>query len=236
MIPLGKVEKMQIQAFTDATAARTPVTEPYSFQVNPSTYSERFVVQYAQEQAPGNSGAEQVYQGQTPEEWEFELLLDGTGVIKEANALSISLLGAVKPMVVMDEVRKLKAATVEVQGDTHRNAYLVVSWGERDIFKGSLVSLDLNYKLFAPDGTPLRVIAKVKLRAWVSDEERVRAEGKQSPDITHERIFKASDTFSLMTYRIYDDPRYYLDVAKANNLNSFRKIPVGTKLRFPPIK
>lgn len=236
MIPMGKVEKMQIQAFSDATESRQPVTEPYTFLVNPSTYTERFAVQYNEDQAPGTSGTELKYQGQSPDDWEFELLIDGTGVVKDASALNISLIGDVSPVDVTAEIAKLKAATVDVNSSIHRNAYLVVSWGNRDVFKGSLTSLDLNYKLFKPDGTPLRVIATVRLRAWISDEERTRKDSLQSPDITHERIMKAGDKFALMGYRIYNDSRYYMDVARANGLNSFRKIPVGRALKFPPLK
>ena len=236
MIPMGQVEKMQIQAFSDATESRQAITEPYTFLVNPSTYTEDFTIQYNDEQAPGNSGTELKYQGQPPGDWQFELLIDGTGVVKESSALDISLVGSVSAVDVQAEVAKLKTATVDLNSETHRNAYLIVSWGERDVFKGSLVSLNLNYKLFKPDGTPLRVIATVRLRAWVSDEERIRSDGLQSPDITHERIFKASDKIPLMGYRIYNESKYYLDVAKANRLNSFRRIQIGQKLIFPPIK
>jgi hypothetical protein len=236
MIPLGQVEKMQIQSFTDASGSRRPLSEPYKFLVNPSTYSERFSLQYNEEQAPGNSGTELKYQGQAPDNWEFELLIDGTGVVKKPSAFNLSLIGDVDPVDVQAEVKKLKAATVDIHSATHRNAYLIVSWGKRDVFKGSLVTLDLNYKLFKPNGTPLRVIAKVQLRAWVSAEERTRTEGKQSPDITHERIFKASDKFPLMGHHIYNDSRYYLDVAKANGLTCFRKVQIGRKIKFPPIK
>jgi hypothetical protein len=236
MIPMGQVEKMTLQAFTDATESRQPITEPYMFLVNPATYNENFSVQYNEDQAPGTSGTQLKYQSQPPGSCEFELLIDGTGVVKEASALSISLIGSVSPLDVDAEVRKLKAATVDINSDTHRNPYLIVSWGNRTPFKGTLASLDLNYKLFKPDGTPLRVIAKVRLRAWVSDEERTHEEGLESPDITHERIYKASDKLALMGYRIYNDSRYYMDIAKANGLNSFRKVQVGRKLKFPPIK
>lgn len=234
MIPMGKVEKMRMQAFLDPADASPFST--YEFLVNPSAYSERFAVNYNEEMAPGNNGAELKYQGQPPNDWEFELLIDGTGVIKEANALSIAVIGSVNPVDVQEEVRKLKAATVDLQGTSHRNGYLKVAWGNRDIFKGTLVSLDLNYKLFKPDGTPLRVVAKVRLRAWVSDSERTQDNSQQSPDVTHERTFKSSDRFALIGYRIYGDPAYYLDVASANGLNSFRKVRIGTKIKFPPLK
>src|SRR5688572_4352488 len=142
MIPMGQVEKMQLQAFTDATESRQPLTEPYTFLVNPATYNERFSVQYNEEQAPGTSGAQLKYQAQPPGDCEFELLIDGTGVVKEASALNIALIGSVNPVNVQAEVDRLKAATVDIHGSTHRNAYLIVSWGNRKPFKGTLVSLD----------------------------------------------------------------------------------------------
>ena len=57
-----------------------------------------------------------------------------------------------------------------------------------------------------------------------------------SPDITHQRLFKADDRFDLVVARIYQNPQYYIDVAKANGLTGFRKIKTGTKLFFPPVE
>lgn len=236
MIPLGKVEKMKIMSFESPDESSGSPRATYDFLVNPSTYSENYTIQYNTEQAPGNSGAEAKYQSQPPGNWEFELLIDGTGVIKDANALSISMIGSVETVDVEKEVEKLKKATLDMQEGSHRNYYLKVMWGQRDIFKGSLESLDLTYKLFKPDGTPLRVIASVRLKPWESDAQRVAREGKQSPDITHVRMVTASDRFALMGYTIYKDSNYYIDVARFNKLNSFRRIAIGTKIKFPPLK
>jgi hypothetical protein len=236
MIAMGNVEKMQIQAFTGPADNRTPISEPYKFLVNPATYNENFTIHYNEDVAPGNNGTELRYQGQPPGDWEFELLIDGTGVIKNANALNIQMIGPPTTVDVVAEIAKLKHATVDVQGETHRNAYLIVSWGDRDVFKGSLVSLDLNYKLFTSTGTPLRVVAKLHLRAWVDATQRNNEAALASPDITHERTLKGGDKFALMNYRIYNDANYYIQVARVNKMNSFRKIAIGSKIKFPPVK
>ncbi len=39
-----------------------------------------------------------------------------------------------------------------------------------------------------------------------------------------------------MCYRIYGDPKYYLEVAKVNGLGNFRFLKPGTDLIFPPIE
>jgi len=235
MIPMGQIEKMRIQAYTDATGT-TAVGEAYTFQVNPASYNYKYQLEQVEEKAPGSSGSPLKYYRQLPNEWEFEILIDGTGVVKNASALDISLIGKSQTLKVEDEVEKLKSIVLDYHGDIHRNQYLKISWGERQFFKGTLVSLDLNYKLFKPDGSPLRVIAKLRLKEWVDPEQRIREEDASSPDITHQRTYSESDRFDLMVNKIYNTPDYYLDVAKANNLDSFRKIRVGRKINFPPLK
>ena len=235
MIPMGQIEKMRIQAYSDATCT-TPVGEAFTFQINPSSYNYKYQLEQVEESAPGTSGSPLKYYRQLPNEWDFDVLIDGTGVIKNASALDISLIGSTSPLNVEEEVAKLKSIVLDYNGEVHRNQYLKISWGERQVFKGTLSSLDLNYKLFKPDGSPLRVVAKLKLKEWVDPEQRIREEEASSPDITHQRTFSDSDRFDLMVHRIYDTPEYYLDVARANSLNSFRRIKVGEQINLPPLK
>ena len=96
--------------------------------------------------------------------------------------------------------------------------------------------MSIEFKLFGSDGTPLRAVAKTKFKGTVEDDLRVAKENNNSPDLTHIRIVNLGDTLPLMTYRIYGDSKYYLEVAKANNLNQFRKLEVGQKIMFPPIE
>ena len=46
---------------------------------------------------------------------------------------------------------------------------------------------------------------------------------------------KAGDELPLITYDIYGDPHYYLEVARANKLTDFRNLRAGTTLHFPPV-
>uniref|UniRef100_A0AAU6WLI4 LysM domain-containing protein n=1 Tax=Chryseobacterium endophyticum TaxID=1854762 RepID=A0AAU6WLI4_9FLAO len=59
---------------------------------------------------------------------------------------------------------------------------------------------------------------------------------KNSPDLTHKRTIQDGDTLPLMTERIYGDSKYYLEVAKVNNLINFRQLVPGEELYFPPIE
>jgi nucleoid-associated protein YgaU len=57
-----------------------------------------------------------------------------------------------------------------------------------------------------------------------------------SPDVTHVRTITANDRLDLMSYNIYKDSKYYMEMARVNNLNHFRKLKVGDKLVFPPVE
>jgi nucleoid-associated protein YgaU len=95
--------------------------------------------------------------------------------------------------------------------------------------------MNINFKLFRPDGTPIRASVKAKFTSTVENELRVRKQADKSPDITHVKIVRAGDTLPLLCYQVYEDPSYYIQVAKANNLSNFRKLEQGTQLFFPPI-
>ncbi|MEM7380400.1 MAG: LysM peptidoglycan-binding domain-containing protein, partial [Bacteroidota bacterium] len=93
----------------------------------------------------------------------------------------------------------------------------------------------IEYKLFNKEGKPLRATLKCEFREFKEDEQRVKEENKQSPDLSHVRIAEAGDSLPLMCFKIYGDPKYYLEVARANELTHFRKLKQGQRLLFPPL-
>jgi len=95
--------------------------------------------------------------------------------------------------------------------------------------------MTLNYKLFKPDGTPIRATANCTFREIVEENLRVAQENSQSPDLTHIRQVKDGDTLPLMCYRIYGDSSWYLEIARVNKMKSFRELKTGDKIFFPPI-
>ncbi len=50
------------------------------------------------------------------------------------------------------------------------------------------------------------------------------------------RSTEAAVKYFKNSYRIYGDSKYYLEVAKANNLTNFRKLTPGQEIFFPPIQ
>jgi nucleoid-associated protein YgaU len=102
------------------------------------------------------------------------------------------------------------------------------------LFKGRCTGLNIAYKLFNPDGAPIRAICKVTFKEFKEENLRVAEENNQSPDLTHYRVVKKGDTLPLLCFLIYGDSRHYLEVARANKLVNFRNLTVGEELSFPP--
>ena len=133
-----------------------------------------------------------------------------------------------------DEIEHFLVVTGKNDGDIHRPHYLKISWGSL-ISKCVLKTAEITYDLFRPDGKPLRAKVNATFAENIDDALRVAEEANNSPDLTHMRIVKDGDTLPLMTYRIYGDSKYYLEIARANNLTNFRKLNVGQAIFFPPI-
>jgi len=98
-----------------------------------------------------------------------------------------------------------------------------------------IVGTNYDFKLFDPQGQPLRATAKVTFKSDETDALRESFNKANSPDLTHRRTVKAGDTLPLMCHRIYGDASMYLQIAKINKLLNFRNIEVGQELFFPPI-
>jgi LysM repeat protein len=221
---IGK-PKMIIHAYSDPTF-RDKVDE-FAVLLNPENYSLNYEIQFQDNQAPGTSGSELTFEMIKPQQLEFEFLFDRTGAIVGS--------GDVGDDGVHSDIDYFKNLTIGFDGSTHRTKYLILAWGKL-LFKCCCTSLNVTYKLFRPDGVPLRAVAKAKFEEFRETGQRVREENKNSPDLTHVRMVKHGDTLPLMTHTIYGDSKYYLQVAKANQLTNFRKLKVGQKIVFPPLE
>ena len=95
--------------------------------------------------------------------------------------------------------------------------------------------MSVTYKLFRPDGTPVRAVAKATFVEVVSDELAKLKADKRSADLTHVRTVVAGDNLPLLCHQIYGDATRYQAVAEANKLVNFRTLRVGQQLFFPPL-
>jgi hypothetical protein len=227
LIANGKLDKMRIYAYPDSSfSGNVPDEDKVEVLINPETYTTEFRLKVSEEQGQGNSGRNLKYEYTEPAEMSFEFLFDCTGIIDGQPRNDI-----------VEELEKFRRVLTEFKGENHEPAYHKLVWGSKDgLFKGRLLNLSINYKLFASDGRPLRAVARATFKASIAEEERAARENRSSPDLTHLRTVKAGDTLPMMCKRIYGDPKHYLQVAQFNRLGNFRKLEPGMEILFPPIK
>lgn len=217
--------KMMVKAYTDS--GFKDLFKEIPVLLNPENYTLNYEIEFAKDQAPGTSGSDLNFKSIKPQNLDFEFLFDRTGAIPGS--------GDVGNHGVHTDIDEFKEITIGFDGSTHRPRYLKLIWGKL-IFRCVCTNLNITYKLFRPDGVPLRALAKAQFEEFREAEQRVREENKASPDMTHIRTVKKGDTLPLMTHRIYGNPKYYLEVAKANQITNFRDLEIGQKIFFPPIE
>jgi hypothetical protein len=225
----GELKKMKIYAYTDVDladdhlASIPGINNPYTALINPETYTVEIKYEFENAQGQGTTGGSQQFKVKLPEEMSFEFLFDNTGLIDGKPKENIST-----------EIENFKKFLMDYDGNSHQPRFFKFAWGA-DLFKGRCSALNINFKLFNPDGTPVRAICKVSLKQVTDEELRVIEQNDRSPDLTHFRTVHKGDTVPLMCYRIYGDASYYLQVARVNKLQNFRNVDTGTELFFPPI-
>lgn len=192
-------------------------------KINPSSYKSNYSVEYNKEGGTGMAGKTLDFKGIPPETVSFDIHFDATGVVN-GNSEDIGT-----------QLDQFKQTCLEYNGSIHQPNFLIISWGTLQ-FRCKLTSLNINYTLFKSDGTPLRAVASTQFEEALSVEEITRQQGNQSPDLTHAILIKAGDKLPLICKEIYNDPDYYLEVARFNNLVNFRNLEPGMVIHVPPIK
>ena len=219
--PNGTLEKLTILAHAQADYSDQPIAR-FAAYVNPSEITLAYEIEYDAAQGAGTTNSRMEFKKVKPGDMTLTFFIDGTG----ANGRLAD---------VQAEVERFLTAT-SYNGDIHRTNYLEIVWGTLPVKRCVLKSASIAYKLFRPDGVPLRAVITAAFTDNSDDRTRVAMAQDQSPDLTHRRIFKAGDHLPALCNAIYGDPRLYLRVAEANGLDDFRQIVPGSELFFPPLE
>jgi hypothetical protein len=228
----GQLEKMKIYAYNnpvlgnDSLVSSADFDNPFVALMNPETYTLETKMEFNFRQGQGTSGSQSRFELKLPEEMSFEFLFDNTGIIDGVGSNGTNDIA--------DKIQKFALFLMGHDGETHEPKFFKLAWGTL-IFKGRCTALNINYKLFNPDGKPIRAICKVTFKEFKEENLRVAEEDNQSPDLTHYRVVKKGDTLPMMCYKIYGDSRYYIEIARVNKLLNFRKLEFGQELYFPPL-
>lgn len=229
------LEKMRIIAYEDPRYETEAENGTFTVQVNPEGYKTKYNIEYALNQAPGSSGQQLQFNKIRPERMEFDFLFDKTGSLPNTfSSNDRTTVEKEREEGVMPELEAFKRLMTGYEGEIHRPYYLELIWG-RLIFRGVLLEMTIDFKLFLPDGTPIRTVASCKFESSTETERRIREQNDRSPDITRIRQVQAGDQLPLLADELYNDPAYYIKIAQANSLTSFRNLAVGQQIVFPPV-
>lgn len=221
----AKLEKLTIEVYEDRTRRRQ--LDDITVMFNPTSFTLSHKTVLTTEPPLGGSTSTHNYHHSDSRQVTLELIFDGTGVVP----------GADERGSVSRQVGAFLERTMEVNGSSHEPNYLRLEWGDGPLqyFDCRLVSADVTYSLFDKNGAPLRATINATFREDLDDDKRIAIVSPQSPDVTHVRTVRAGDTLPLMCQRIYGSSKWYLAVARANDLDDIRNLEPGTELRFPPL-
>jgi hypothetical protein len=225
---LFKLEKLKILSYTDSTRQNNH-PETFEAMFNPESFSESYKTCYI-----ATGGVNNPLQGATfgrmmPTSLRLKLLLDGTDVDRMGLTATFS-----KKQSVHDRIRKFRDLAYNINGDTHEPNYLKVVWGVLD-FPCRLAGMTVTYTSFDRGGQPLRAELDLELIADEDAAKQLSAAALSSPDVTHKRQVASGDTLPLLTKEIYGTSSHYLNVARANGLDHFRRLKPGRVITFPPL-
>ncbi len=210
-----------IKAYEQPDYSGEPVAE-FTAYVNPNEITLSYEIEYDSAQGAGTTNSRMEFKKMKPGDMSLTFFIDGTGARGPA-------------VDVQEKIEEFQQAT-GYQGSIHRTHYLKVVWGTLQVKRCVLKSASIAYKLFKPDGIPLRAVITANFTDNSDDQTRVAMVRDESADLTHIRLIKAGDTLPALCYQIYGDPGYYLEVATANRIDHFRQLVPGTRIFFPPLE
>ncbi|HET9429750.1 MAG TPA: hypothetical protein VFO70_01180, partial [Chitinophagaceae bacterium] len=168
-----KLEKLIIYSFedrnfSDSKTAIEAAERKFTAPVNPESFTKNLKIDLDIRRGHGNNGTDIRFKSTVPEELRLEFILDGTGTIQGYPEEYIKkkkpdTIGETDPdpateiMPVHDQLKLFLDCVYNFKGEIHRPRFLMVIWGSEIKFRCVLSNLDVNYTLFKPDGSPLRV-------------------------------------------------------------------------------
>ena len=195
----------------------------FSVMVNPQDYSIKDAIKYSDYNEPRSKRFDR-YEASVlriP-----KIFLDTTGSIPVEKW---PFNGSIDEMIKM-----LKSIVYDYNGKNHEPSVVDILWGDLNV-QGRLLSMETKFALFDKDGHPIRAEVNLSFALFKTFKDLEAEANKNSPDLTHVIEVKAGDTLPNLCNRVYNDPSYYMQVARVNKLSGFCRLVPGMRLVFPPL-
>lgn len=207
-------------------------------QFNPATLAFDKGVQVAEIAIPGlNNPVRQFIRGKT-ETLSVELFFDSTERGTGKNAVSVTTLtdpffGLVK----IDPKTHASPVCSFVWGSKFPGDSLPERYGSqrRTEFPCLVTSVKQEFKLFSPEGTPLRAVLTLALEEYIPLQTQIDTINPQSSDHTRSHVVEHGQTLTQLAAQYLGSARDWRHLADANALTDPRRVPAGLTLTIPPL-
>jgi len=218
----GKLTKLKFVSYTDISFDDSYKGTEYQVMFNPSSIAVKLQVERDQTEPDGAIDGLMKFKKIAAQDYVFEFIIDGTGANGEPKKE------------VPDEVIAFLKVVYDYSGADHKPNYVMIMYGSV-LLKCVLKSVDVTYNLFSPNAKPLRAKINATFNSCADPVLSAAIKNDNSPDMTHLRKLKSSDKLISFANKIYKKNTYYLEVARANDFDTFRNLPESTEIFFPPL-
>jgi nucleoid-associated protein YgaU len=192
---------------------------------NPTEYSIAKTNTWNAKEVTGNSTPKQEFGGGQPRKMELSLLFDQTFPpytmsVRESTAL------------LLDAMEVPSGSTAG--SPTASPPFITFGWG-KTVFKGACTSLTCTYKLFQPDGEPLRADVKLSL---TQAEPPVKGQNPTTRATAGFglHVVRDGDTLPSISYGAYGDATKWRLIAEANGVDNPLHLRRGSSLSLPALE
>jgi nucleoid-associated protein YgaU len=207
-------------------------------QYNPKSLSFGKQTHTADINIPGlDSPLKQFVRGAT-ETATVELFFDTTEKGTGAGAVSVTTLtDAFYGLVKIDPKTHAAPVCSFIWGQKFPGDTLPERYGNqrRTEFSCIVTEVKQDFKLFSPEGTPLRAVLTVKLEEYVTLARQIEQLNLQSADHTRSHLLEQGETLALVAWTYLHAPRDWRHIAAANAIDDPRRVHPGRTLTIPPL-
>jgi nucleoid-associated protein YgaU len=211
--------------------------EQITVQYNPSSLSFDKPVHTAEISIPGlDSPLKQFVRGGT-ETASVELFFDTTERGTGARSISVTTLtDAFYGLVKIDPQTHAAPVCSFIWGEKFPGDRLPERYGNqrRTEFSCIVTGVKQDFKLFSPEGTPLRAVLTLKLEEYVPLQRQIEQLNLQSSDHTRSHVLKQGESLAQVAWQHLNNARDWRHVALANGIDDPRRITPGQTLTIPP--
>ena len=222
MAPPAQYTKAQLQIEGKA---------PFDVLFNPTEYSISKSNEWKFEKVTGTAFTPPQFGGGSPRELTLNLLLDASLLGKTQHVRGVT-----------DELFKMMEVPAGSSGGSSQAAppFITFTWGSETTFKSVCTSLTVAFKLFRPNGDPIRADVKMSLKqAEVASTASSNGANRGTNPTTRANAghgvhtVKDGDSLPSIAYEAYGDATSWRAIADANGIENPLHLRRGRTLSLP---